>query len=418
MDTIAQSKPSFRLDALTGVRALAALWVVFFHMNMGDRYHFDRMNPIVGRGYLGVDLFFILSGFILALVHLQDFKQFRPRAYCQFLMLRLARLMPVHLVIMGLFGLFYLALLLVRGYHPDDAQHFTPIHFIYSLLNIHAWGVADHLSWNYLSWSISAEWFAYLFFPFLAFCLCRLRSRLWSSVGAILAFTGLFLFFQACQLTTVQEALTFPLVRVSFEFIAGIHLFCLYQTFRSDDVSIRWDILTIVAFAGTIGLMYGHASDFVLIPALGLCLLLLAKATGWVCVFLSSRPMVHIGEISYSMYLSGAFITTVLEQFIKMGHLTLWLSIHEPHIYMAIYLIALFCMAEILYFTVEIPARKMLRKRIKALFSPQTQSTAVALFSEKKTLNLLPSLTLQSTLRLSFEKSTQPASRCFQSFNG
>ena len=55
---------------LTGVRAVAAIWVVLYHMeSMLVRSYPDLyfvIKPVVETGYLGVDLFFILSGFIIA----------------------------------------------------------------------------------------------------------------------------------------------------------------------------------------------------------------------------------------------------------------------------------------------------------------------------------------------------------------
>ena len=85
------------IRSLTGLRGVAAWWVVL--------YHFNELLPVsvhgwptalLGRGYLAVDLFFILSGFIIAYNYLDGFSAFDPRKYLHFLGVRIARIYPLH----------------------------------------------------------------------------------------------------------------------------------------------------------------------------------------------------------------------------------------------------------------------------------------------------------------------------------
>ncbi len=82
------------LKPLTAMRFFAAMWVVAYHftpsLGLG-------MPALVGKGYLGVELFFVLSGFILSHVYMEAFGDRRFR-YPDFLWARLARIFPVHLV--------------------------------------------------------------------------------------------------------------------------------------------------------------------------------------------------------------------------------------------------------------------------------------------------------------------------------
>src|SRR5689334_9429569 len=88
--------------ALTGIRGVAALWVVLFHLP----------NPLAGtafaqvlsRGYLGVDLFFILSGFVLSYAY-RDALPEKPmvRQALRFYAVRLARIYPLHVFVLALF---------------------------------------------------------------------------------------------------------------------------------------------------------------------------------------------------------------------------------------------------------------------------------------------------------------------------
>ena len=82
-----------RLDALTGIRGIAALWVVAYHYSIipFDALPWGRVLPFVKVGYLGVDLFFFLSGFIIAYTHARDTATLAPRRVLHFWGLRFAR---------------------------------------------------------------------------------------------------------------------------------------------------------------------------------------------------------------------------------------------------------------------------------------------------------------------------------------
>ena len=101
------------LPALTGIRGLAAWWVVIYHFR--DHYPDDPshlFSRVSGHGYLAVDFFFELSGFILALNYLHAFHNLNTRQAFHFLGLRLARIYPLHIFMLALFLLNPLAIAL------------------------------------------------------------------------------------------------------------------------------------------------------------------------------------------------------------------------------------------------------------------------------------------------------------------
>ena len=158
---------SRRIDALTGIRAFAALAVLIYH------YQFYFLTGrISDYGYLGVDLFFILSGFVIAHAHLGEFASLHWATILRFYGLRLARIYPVHFVI-----LIGLVCTVITAGHFGVAAHlpsqFTANSLWANLLLIHAWGPWP-LSWNFPAWSISCEWAAYLLCPLLCFGLIRI----------------------------------------------------------------------------------------------------------------------------------------------------------------------------------------------------------------------------------------------------
>nr|HAQ92626.1 hypothetical protein [Afipia sp.] len=92
-----------QIPALTGLRAVAALLVLGIHTDQTEPSQIKTFLPFLGQGHLGVDLFFILSGFIITHVYLANLREPSWRAVRIFLWHRLVRLYPVHVTV--LFGL-------------------------------------------------------------------------------------------------------------------------------------------------------------------------------------------------------------------------------------------------------------------------------------------------------------------------
>src|SRR5262249_19947328 len=92
-------KTKVQLPALTGVRALAAFMVLSLHASQNFPNALAN-GSLTDRGYLGVDLFFLLSGFIIAPVYLFDLVPLRARSLRIFLWHRFIRLFPAHAAIL------------------------------------------------------------------------------------------------------------------------------------------------------------------------------------------------------------------------------------------------------------------------------------------------------------------------------
>ena len=88
-----------QLPALTGVRAFAAFLVLALHADQNFPQRLSD-NSLVQRGYLGVDLFFILSGFIIAHVYIFDLVPVRARPLRVFFWHRFIRLFPAHATVL------------------------------------------------------------------------------------------------------------------------------------------------------------------------------------------------------------------------------------------------------------------------------------------------------------------------------
>src|SRR6185312_3307871 len=144
------------IRSLTALRGLAALTVLLFHAAAWPFGEQDAVPLPLGHGYLAVDLLFLLSGFVLMHVHQHDFGEgVTWPAVKSFFRARFARTYPVHL-----------AMLLALLPFFSMGSEFSGIALVYSLfLTQGPW--LDHAVWNSFAWSVSAEWHAYLLFPFL-----------------------------------------------------------------------------------------------------------------------------------------------------------------------------------------------------------------------------------------------------------
>ena len=159
------------LKPLTAMRFVAAMWVVSFHYWPGLGL---AMPNLVAKGYLGVELFFVLSGFILSHVYLRSFGEGRV-TYGGVLWARLARIYPVHLVTLAGMAALIAAATAIGLKAGDKVLIGSSLPAQLTLTQ--AWGFAPGGGWNHPSWSISAEWFAYLTFPAFAWAAWRLRAR-------------------------------------------------------------------------------------------------------------------------------------------------------------------------------------------------------------------------------------------------
>ncbi len=165
---------------LTGVRFIAAFWVLMYHFQ-APLATMGLLVPVVSDvlrvGRLGVDLFFALSGFILTYTYLRKLgPSFGGRAAGTFLWLRLARIWPVHFVMLNVAGLAVIAQSKVTG-SSLARDWLNPIDYLKNVLLIQEWGPNPQRGWNFVAWSLSMEWLAYLLFPLLILILWRVHEK-------------------------------------------------------------------------------------------------------------------------------------------------------------------------------------------------------------------------------------------------
>jgi peptidoglycan/LPS O-acetylase OafA/YrhL len=163
------------IRSFEGARGLAALAVALFHFGLGD--------PAIVRipaGYLFVDLFFVLSGFLICATYAQRIGE--PGGLPLFLVRRIGRLLPLLLVatlayVAAVDAAVFAHRLLEPGRPAPPLMLPAPTELLATLTMSHALGLFDRAILNYASWSISTEFYAYLVFALLCLLL-RGRARL------------------------------------------------------------------------------------------------------------------------------------------------------------------------------------------------------------------------------------------------
>jgi len=157
--------PAPRHDSLTRLRLALIGWVLLYHLDLGLHVtaSLPWLRPVLGVGYLGVDGFFLLSGFALWLGYgsrpLTDVASVR-----RFLLRRIAKIWPLHVLALFAFAAI-VGLAKAGGATIRDPERFRVVDFLLQLFLVNAWETSSGFSWNYPSWALSAEWAGYLAFP-------------------------------------------------------------------------------------------------------------------------------------------------------------------------------------------------------------------------------------------------------------
>lgn len=286
------------LKPLTAMRFFAAMWVVSYHYwpSLGL-----ATPKLVAKGYLGVELFFVLSGFILNHVYLRAFGEGRFR-YPEFLWARLARIYPVHLATLAGMGALVALAALVGVPSGDKVLIWSSLPAQLTLTQ--AWGLAPHGGWDHPSWSISAEWFAYLAFPAFAWATWHLRRR--SKLAVVLA-----LALMATLEIGFQSVAGFPLTSATIAWgalriVPCFALGCaVYLAWSSQPIDDRRRALgaSTAALAAIVGAVYLNAPDALSIALFGALLFGLASLASSGSKVLTAPLWVYLGEVSFSIYM-------------------------------------------------------------------------------------------------------------------
>src|SRR5215813_12978980 len=356
----ASNAPQY-VPALTGIRALAALLVLGMHTEQNVPAGLDSLLPFFARGYLGVDFFFVLSGFIITHVYFASLASPGRSAVQIFLWHRFIRLYPVHITVLA--GLVVIVSVAhATGFTFNNPQEWQWNDLLWQLTLLHAWGVTASPGWNAPSWSISAEWFAYLLFPLLAPALMWVRGRAIALLVAVAALAATALLFTIADWTLNTWVGAPALARVFGEFLCGAAL-CRAVDLSPEYARPSGDFLAAGAFlAFLLGASAGVA-DFALVALLAVTIFGTALSSGHVTRILGSRPFVWLGEISYSVYMVHFPVLIIIRRVWEQLGFAHWPAAGKMSAFIVTVALVL-ALAAMVFYVVERPARTRLRDRM------------------------------------------------------
>ncbi|HKB54682.1 MAG TPA: acyltransferase [Ramlibacter sp.] len=320
-----------RFEALDAWRGVCACFVVLFHFH---GYSPIYTSALVRNSYLFVDFFFVLSGFVIAWNYSARLDSWLSLK--RFLILRIGRLYPLHVFMLFCFVAYETVKLASGGSRAGGAQPFTggtdPVAVLTNLLMAQSLNVHDMLTWNGPSWSISAEWWTYVLFAFVA-VVAGVRNWLLAAVAIAAPLVLL-------RLTRTGMDVTYDwgLIRSVFGFALGVACCRGYRLLRPRTQragalheSSRAALATALEFAVLAAVVLfvsfaGKSNWSLLAPfVFSAAVLVFAGEGGAVSRLFRTRPLKWIGQLSYSIYLTHFLLVITLPAVLKrILHVDLW----------------------------------------------------------------------------------------------
>jgi len=252
----------------------------------------------------------------------------------------------------------------VAGVTISTPQHYRiDYHLWLHLLLLHAWGPETGLRYNLPSWSISAEFFAYLMFPAFWALAARVRRPAAQAVAALATAAGTVLALRALGHETLHVYLDHALLRVSGEFLAG----CLaYRLFAATGGAGRIAAgPTAVVLLVLLALALSPWADPGMAPAAALLVYVLAAGTGPGVAVLAAPAALFLGRISYAIYMTHLPVLSVLRRVLPSESLPELSGPVQAGVF-ALRLVVIVLVATLAWAAVERPARDALRRRLRS----------------------------------------------------
>ena len=351
-------------NALTFVRFFAAFLVLGFHFFSFDG-NLTFLNTAFQRGYLGVDFFFMLSGFILAYNYIEfDFSGAGKMK--KFFIARIARIAPLYYLSLGLsLPLLYLA---IKKHHLSLGELLQSIPLHLTFLQSYYPSVRIFESWNVPSWSLSVEFFFYVTFPFIMMKFLPFISKKFSAIFfallSVVSFSILTKVNQSAPTPLIWQWGNFPLIHLP-TFLLGVSLHTLYENYH---FHLKSNFLLLISLlAGALLLFFpfpGHllisTSPLVIIP---FAIIILSFACNPLINRLSSyKYFLILGEISYGIYILQAPLKLLAQQiYSKVFHL----GVTAGPLYAFYITVFIAGGSYFAYFFFEVPMRNKIRNYFK-----------------------------------------------------
>lgn len=366
MSTANTPIPTKHIAELESIRGLAALLVALFHAP--GWYPQKQLIPIIANGYLMVDLFFVISGFVIFQAYYQKIDTIRQ--FWRFQLLRFGRLYPIHICI--------LTYLLVTTVVPLSQTNWEALlQQIFLLQAIGPWG--HPISFNYPAWSISVEFYTYAVFGLIV--LYAKQRSLW--IFTVLAALSLWNLNPSLDRGLDDMVASYSqLWRCWAGFFIGAIGACIAQK-----VHWKWPASS-VTFSSALLILFlqfkpsGLYDPLIYFITLFLILSISLSPLGLIKKILLLPALKWLGKISYSLYMVQLVVVGIVWDLFQHNLLyqrsgLKWLesylqtSFQEPSTPLTIlicyltYVLVLLILGWLLFALIEKPFRELSRKRLR-----------------------------------------------------
>ncbi|OWW22032.1 acyltransferase family protein [Noviherbaspirillum denitrificans] len=350
------------IKSIEGIRGLAALLVALYHLGIGANYF-----PLIRNGYLFVDLFFVLSGFVICAAYrdsVQNASEFR-----YFILRRIGRLFPLLVFSTVAFVLLSNAIILAKkiavaaGYsailnNPGALEYLVPTttEVLTTLTFTHALGVFDHLILNTPTWSISAEFYTYILFA--AVCMFfkgPTRLVLIAVLGVIALIVSVWASVNIHNCIAEKGCLS---LTYDFGFPRSVHSFCLgvmaFHSSRILRINTTGVQLSVALALFLLLTLVDHVplAAFAFPVAFAVLVFGLSKDSGPLADALKPGVFQELGRRSYSIYLMHMPLLLIFENLTKRAD-----SLISNIILVCTYIVTLYVISGWTYRLVESPLR-------------------------------------------------------------
>ncbi|WP_311972272.1 acyltransferase family protein [Bradyrhizobium campsiandrae] len=392
---------------LDSIRGIAAVTVVIHHVILMPTFLAAFPNrawidcAFFRSGGFMVDLFFVLSGIVMSLNYLQpDFGRFSLR---EFMARRFARVYPLHIVMLLVLLLFRLARiglgLVMAGIvvtAPAAFEVNNGYSFFLNVFLLQSVGLVQYLSWNAPSWSISVEFYTYLVFGLMLLAAQRFNSLAWFYGGAVALAVGSWLILtMVVAAPQLDVQFDWGLLRCFTSFFLGVLAVKAVEALPRDispALQGAIQLAAVVASVAHVALTEAHPWMSYLVPvtfAVLLGSLLAFPRAAVVPGMLSIRPLLWLGERSYSIYMVHAFVVLLAEYFVRAvgKHAVASLeAIHPglaPTLNLLVVLGAVLALSQLTYRWIELPGSRLVRNIFHgvAAYSPAPAEPSTRLSS-------------------------------------
>jgi peptidoglycan/LPS O-acetylase OafA/YrhL len=367
-----------RIDELESIRGIAALLVVLYHIPNWNALLYEL--PIIRNSYLMVNLFFVLSGFVIYKSYADNIHTRKNLLRFQFL--RLARLYPVHLVFLLVFLLLEIAKYMAHTQYGIKSSKTTPFvensitAFVQQLFLVQAIGpTGNALTFNAPAWSISVEFYTYLVFGLIVLHFGRWKTSIFAALALLACFV----------LATQPRSGYFDVLQCLGGFFIGCCTAHLSDrlTWKFDSAAVVLALLSLVLF---LQFKTFEQYDLLIYPlTAALVLSIVWSEDGVIKQLLRLPVLTWLGTISYSVYMSHSALLWLSNQVHRFvfhrseiwfgGRLVPQLTFGEALLSYIIIIALLLVISDFVYNKLEKPYREKSRKVVFKLPSVPTPVT-------------------------------------------